>query len=122
MGTFQVELEIGDPQGERWEKLQGTVGTKAANAWVPQSVLEKLGVRVEKRVSLRHTDGRLIKRDVGQASLRIGDKSIVGTVVFGAERDPVLVGSETLQAMQLQADLSREQIVPTAGLPEKATG
>jgi hypothetical protein len=75
-------------------------------------VLEKLGVQVEKRVSLRHTDGRLIKRDVGQASLRIGDKSIVGTVVFGAERDPVLVGSETLQAMQLQADLSREQLVP----------
>jgi len=111
VGTFQVEIEIGDPQGERWEKLQGTVGTKAANAWIPQSVLEKLGVQIEKRVSLRHTDGRLIKRDVGQTQVRIGDKSIMTTVVFGAERDPVLVGSETLRELQLQADLTKEKLV-----------
>jgi hypothetical protein len=107
MGTFQVELEIGDPQGGRWEKLQGTVGTKAANAWVPQSVLERLGVRVEKRVSLRHPDGRLIKRDVGQASLRIGDKSIVGRLSRG-ERDP---GSDRSVAAKLRQTL-KEQLVP----------
>lgn len=111
MGTFQVELEVGDPQGERWEKLAATVGTKAANAWVPQPVLEKLGVQIEKRISLRHPDGRLIKRDVGQTSLRIGDKAIVGMVVFGGERDPVLVGSETLENMQLAADLAKEKLV-----------
>ena len=111
MGAFQVELEIGDPSGAQWEKLSGTVGTKAANAWVPQSVLEKLGVQIEKRVSLRHPDGRLIKRDVGQTWLRIGDKAIVGMVVFGGERDPVLVGSETLESLQLAADLAKEKLV-----------
>lgn len=111
MGTFQVEVEIGDPQGERWEKLQGTVGTKAANAWVPQPLLEKLGVQIEKRVSLRHTDGRLIKRDVGQTQVRIGGKSITTTVVFGEKRDPVLVGHETLRELELQADLTKEKLV-----------
>ncbi len=111
MGTFQVEFEIADPQGERWEKLQGMVGTKAANAWVPQAVLDQLGVQIEKRVSLRHTDGRLIKRDVGQTQVRIGNKSIMTTVVFGEKRDPVLVGSETLRDLQLQADLTKEKLV-----------
>ena len=115
MGTFQVELEIGDPQGERWEKLQGTVGTKATFAWIPASVLEQLGVQPEKRVALRHPDGRLIKRDVGQTWLRIGDKSIVGTVVFGAERDPVLVGTDTLEGMLLKADLDKGKLAPAAG-------
>ena len=111
MGQFQVEFEIADPNGERWEKLSGTVGTKAATAWVPQPLLEQLGVQVEKRVSLRHTDGRLIKRDVGQTWLRIGDKSVKGTVVFGEKRDPVLVGHETLESLQLQADLAKEKLV-----------
>ena len=118
MGTFQVEIEIGDPQGKRWKQVAGTVGTRATFAWAPRSVLEELGVQVEKRVSLRHPDGRLIKRDVGQTWLRIGDKAGVGTVVFGETRDPVLIGSDTLQNMLLKADIEKEKLVPTAGLIE----
>ena len=115
MGTFQVEIEIGDPQGERWEALSATVGTKSAFAWAPREVLEELGVHVEKRVSLRHPDGRLIKRDVGQTCLRIGDKAGAGTVVFGETRDPVLIGSDTLRDLQLKADIEKEKLVPAAG-------
>ncbi len=111
MGQFQVEFEIGDPNGGRWEKLSGIVGTKAANAWVPQPLLEQLGVQIEKRVSLRHTDGRLIKRDVGQTQVRIGDKSVTTTVVFGEKRDPVLMGHETLESLGLEADLAKEKLV-----------
>jgi len=111
VGQFQVEFEIGDPNGGRWEKLSGIVGTKAANAWVPQPLLEQLGVQIEKRVSLRHTDGRLIKRDVGQTQVRIGDKSVTTTVVFGEKRDPVLMGHETLESLGLQADLAKEKLV-----------
>ena len=116
MGTFSVEIEIGDPQGERWAKLSATVGTKAGLAWAPREVLEGLGVQPEKRISLRHLDGRLIKRDVAQTWLRIGDKAQVVTVVFGEKRDSALVGSETLQEMLLAADLDREKIVPAAGV------
>ena len=111
MGTFQVEIEIGDPQGERWEKMTATVGTKVALAWAPRDVLEQLGVKPDKRISLRHLDGRLIKRDVAQTWLRIGDKAHVVTVVFGEKRDPALVGSETLQDMLLAADVDRGKIV-----------
>ncbi len=116
MGTFQVELEIGDPKGERWEKLSATVGTKAPFAWAPRELLEGLGLQPEKRVTLRHLDGRLIKRDVAQTPLRIGDKTAVGTVVFGDKRDPVLVGSSTLQDLQLAADLDRQKLVPATGV------
>ena len=111
MGTFQVEIEVGDPSGERWEKLTATVGTKSALAWAPRELLEALGVQPEKRVSLRHLDGRLIKRDVAQTQLRIGDKAQAVTIVFGEKRDSVLVGSETLQEMLLAADLDKGKIV-----------
>ena len=114
MSTFQVAVEVGDPQGERWEKVEATVGTRATFAWVPQAALERLGVQPEKRVSLRHPDGRLIKRDVGQTSLRIGDRTCTAVVVFGAARDPVLVGTDTLEGMTLAPDYERGRLVPVA--------
>jgi predicted aspartyl protease len=121
MGTFQVEIEIGGPQGGRWEKITATVGTKSALAWAPREVLEQLGVQPEKRISLRHLDGRLIKRDVAQTWLRIGDRAKVVTVVFGEKRDTALVGSDTLEEMQLAADLDRGKIVPLGGQVEAIT-
>jgi predicted aspartyl protease len=116
MATFQVEIEIGDAKGERWEKLTATVGTKAGFAWAPREVLEGLGVQPDKRIPLRHLDGRLIKRDVAETRLRLGDKSQVVTIVFGEKRDPTLVGSETLEAMGLKADLDKEKIIPATGV------
>jgi hypothetical protein len=112
MATFDTEIEVGDPRGERWQTFTATVGTKAAFAWVPEPVLQELGVEVEKRVSLRHLDGRLIKRDVGQTKLRVGGQERIVTVVFGAKRDPVLVGSTTLEEMSLKADFTRSKVVP----------
>jgi predicted aspartyl protease len=92
------------------------VGTKAAHAWAPREVLERLGVQPEKRISLRHLDGRLIKRDVAQTQVRIGDRTETVTVVFGEKRDAALVGSETLQALRLRADASSNRLVPSDGV------
>lgn len=114
MATFEIDIEIGDPHGQRWEKLSATVGTKAGLAWAPRDVLEGLGVQPEKRIPLRHLDGRLIKRDVAETSLRIGETQKVVTIVFGEKRDPALVGSETLQAMGLTADLDKGRILSSS--------
>jgi predicted aspartyl protease len=116
MALFQIEMEVGAPNGGPAEKLTATVGTKAQYAWAPQRVLEQLGVQVEKRVPMRHPgDGRLIKRDIGQATVQIGDRVAVCPVVFGAERDAPLLGSETLEALGLQVDTVKQQLRPAAG-------
>jgi hypothetical protein len=116
MGTFEIEIEVGDAQGERWDKLTATVGTKAVFAWAPRELLEGLGLQPAKRIPLRHLDGRLIKRDVVDTWLRLDDKSQIVTFVFGEKRDPALVGSETLQALGLSADLDKAKIVPASGV------
>jgi hypothetical protein len=111
MGTFDVEIEVGDPQGERWERATATVGTKATLAWAPRELLERLGVQPGKRIPLRHLDGRLIKRDTAETWLRVDGQSQMVTFVFGEKRDPTLIGSETLQQLGLAADLTRGSIV-----------
>ena len=37
MGTFSVEIEIGDAAGERWETVEALVDTGASYTWLPRS-------------------------------------------------------------------------------------
>ena len=44
MGTFSVEIEIGDPAGERWESVEALVDTGATYPVIPRPLLESLAV------------------------------------------------------------------------------
>ena len=44
MGTFGVTIEIGDPQGQRFEAMNALVDTGATYTVVPASLLVRLSV------------------------------------------------------------------------------
>ena len=44
MGTFRVPIEIGDPQGDRFERVEALVDTGASYSVLPASVLRQLEV------------------------------------------------------------------------------
>jgi predicted aspartyl protease len=44
MGTFRVEIEIGDAAGERWETVETLVDTGAMYTTAPAPLLRRLGV------------------------------------------------------------------------------
>ena len=44
MGTFMVDMEIGDPSGKRYVPFSGIVGRKSTFTALPTSLLESLGV------------------------------------------------------------------------------
>ncbi|MDQ7828606.1 MAG: aspartyl protease family protein [Armatimonadota bacterium] len=58
MGTFRVTLELGDPQGHRWEALDAVVDTGASYTWAPRDVLQRLGVTPQFRREFVTADGR----------------------------------------------------------------
>ena len=43
MGTFNVQLEIGDPDGQRFETVEAMVDSGATFTFIPRSLLERLG-------------------------------------------------------------------------------
>jgi len=47
MGSFRVQVEIGDPAGNRFDTIEALVDTRATYTWVPRDLLERLGVRPE---------------------------------------------------------------------------
>ena len=116
MGTFSVDVEIGSPDGSRFETFRALVNTRARLTTLPGSVLRELGVVAYRQLPFILADGRRIRRDVGQTWLRIDGQSVTTLVVFGDEGIEPLLGAYSLQGLMLAVDTPNERLVSTDGL------
>ena len=122
MGTFSVSVQIGDPQGQRFESLEALVDTGASDTVVPRRVLERLGVPVQERWPYTLADDRVVEQDIGQTALRIDSTSRIVVVVFGDSEGTVLLGASSLEAFHLAADPVGKRLVPVPGLLMEMSG
>jgi clan AA aspartic protease len=111
-----VELEIGDPQGGRYEKVSVPVDTGSAYTVVPRSMLERLGVKPFRRARFRLADGRTFDQEIGQTWVRFNGIEAIRIVAFGDQGDEPLLGADTLQGLLLAVDPVGERLVPVEAL------
>jgi clan AA aspartic protease len=104
MGTFRVTIQIGDPQGQRYESVEALVDTGASDTVVPRPILQRLGVPVQERWPFTLADDRVVEYDLGQTSMRINGASRIVSVVFGEAGGPVLLGASALEVFHLSVD------------------
>jgi predicted aspartyl protease len=78
---------------------------------VPRTVLESLGIRIEKTLRLRTADGRVAQRDIGYALVHAAGVETNDEVVFGEVGDMVLLGSRSLEGMNLRVDAREKRLV-----------
>ena len=116
MGTFRVEIEVGDPTGGRFERIDALVDTGATYTSLPHPLLDALGVTPQARDSFLLADGRRVKRDIGRTWIRIGEQAEMTLVVFGDPASPALLGAYALQGLRLAADPVARRLVPVPGL------
>ena len=116
MGTFNVTIEIGDPQGQRWEPVEALVDTGASYTWMPLSVLQTLGVTPTLRFPFVLADGTQIERDVAETRVRFDGQERTTLVVFGDEGSQPLLGAYTLEGFLLSPDPVNQRLVPVPGL------
>ena len=116
MGTFSVPIEIGSPDGTRYEPVNALVDTGASYTVIPAALLRQLGVTAHTRVAFIMADGSQIRRDVGRAWIRIGEKSEITLVVFGHDDAEALLGAYAMQGLLLTADPPNQRLIPAPGL------
>ena len=116
MGTFRKEIEIGTPDGSRYESFIALVDTGASITTLPGSSLRELGVSPHDQLTYAPAGGRRIQRDVGQTWLRIDGRSVITLVVFGDEGVQPLLGAYSLQGLMLAVDTPNERLVRTEAL------
>ena len=116
MGTFYWPMEVGSPDGLRWETVYALVDTGASHTVLPASLLRRLGVAPYRTVLHRIADGSRIPREIGETKLRVNGLEATRIVAFSDDNLPPLLGADTLQGILLVVDPVEERLVPTDAL------
>ena len=122
MGTFSVDVEIGDPDGREFVVVNALVDTGATYSAVPGSLLRRLGVepRDDRRFSL--VDGRVARLPMGATTMRLVGEEWTVPVIFAPEDARPLLGATALEAFGLMADPDEGRLVPNDALLMQAAG
>ena len=123
MGIFRVDVEIENPAhpGERRTLRSVLVDTGAELSWVPTGVLESLRVERNRRSYFRQADGTVLERWTGIVVITVAGKRTGDDVVFGEPGDLVLLGSRTLEGLNLRVDPVTKQLLDAGPAPAAAT-
>ena len=113
MGTFRttMRIESAERRGETRAVEGALVDTGSEYTWVPRAVLESLGVNAERLQRFIVADGRTLERSIGFAIVHAAGTSAPDLVVFAQHDDMVLLGSRSLEGMNLRVDAARKQLV-----------
>ena len=112
MGTFSVEIEIGDSLREQWVTLDALVDTGAFITSVPASILRELGVEPMGQRRVRFGQGEVRNLDYGQTWLRAEGQEITTFVLFNDEGTTPLLGAYAIEGLFMAVDPVTQQLVP----------
>lgn len=122
MGTFRVDVEIENPArpGERRTLREVLVDTGAELSWIPAQLLQSLGVERNNLWRFRQADGTILERWTGIVVLSVAGKRTGDDVVFGEAGDLVLLGSRTLEGLNLRVEPVTKRLVDAGPAPAAA--
>jgi len=114
MGTVRITMGVENLHrpGVRIDLADVMVDTGSELTWIPRELLQQLGITVRWRRRFIVADGRTLERDVGYAMLHAAGASTVDDVVFAETSDMTLLGSRTLEGLNLKIDVARKELVP----------
>ena len=113
MGTFRTTLSIENPgrRGTLRQLSDVLVDTGSELTWIPRSLLEELGIAVERRYRFVVADGRVLERHVGYAIVHVEGVATADDVVFAEPEDLVLLGARSLEGLNLRIDPRARRLV-----------
>ena len=112
MGAFRVQIEVGDPEGKRFQTVEALVDTGATNTALPASLLESLGVTPYTTTLFELADGRELELGVGRTWVRVNGRQEFTQVVFAGEETEPILGAVTLEEMGLAVDPVKRRLQP----------
>lgn len=122
MGTFRIDVEIENPArpGERRTLASVLVDTGAELSWAPADVLESLGVERNNKWRFRQADGTILERWTGIVVISVAGRRTGDDVVFGEPGDLVLLGSRTLEGLNVRVEPVTKRLIDAGPAPAAA--
>ena len=119
MGSFRTDVEIENPArpGERVRLSNVLVDTGAELSWFPARDLDALGIPRRKLMRFRQASGTVLERWTGGAIVHAADTSTFDDVVFGEPSDLILLGSRSLEGLNVTIDPVFKRFVDAGPAP-----
>ena len=123
MASFFTPMEVGDPQGTRYEPVNALVDENLVNGGatyniLPSSMLARLNVRPTEMGTFVIAFGNRIMLEVGETRVRLDGREYTVPVVFGDDHVQPILGAVTLEVFRLAIDPANQRLVPVdAWLP-----
>ena len=119
MGSFRIDVEIENPvrPGARHEVRNVLVDTGAELSCLPAQVLDSLGISRRKLLRFRQADGSVLERWTGPAFVYAAGTSTIDEVIFGEPSDLVLLGSRSLEGLNLRIDPVAKRLIDAGPMP-----
>ncbi len=103
----------------RREELPAMVDTGAVMLLLPQEVVDRLGLEVQREIRVSYADDRKEKRSVaGPLTIKIGDRFMNTDCIIGPESCDALIGQVVLEELDLLADCTNRRLVPHPESPD----
>ena len=122
MGTFSVEMEVGNLGRDRYQPAKALVDTGSSDTAIPENILRDLGVVPTGRRRFRLADESLVTYPIGQARARLLGQDLVVLVVFTPQGTMPLLGATTLETFGLAANPVGRELVEVPGLMKRTSG
>ena len=117
MGLFNVRVSILNPaQPGRKRELDLLVDTGSLFTWVPEPLLEEIGITPAQTRQFRTITGAFIERRIGIAVVVWDGRIGAMNVVFGEQGDRAVLGVTALESLSVTADPVERVLVPVVSL------
>ena len=116
MGTFTVQIEIGNRFDGEFMPLEAMVDTGASYLMIPEDLLRQLGVRQTERRVFQLADHRTVEYDMGVLELKLDGRQIPVPVVFAEEGTSPLLGAVALEIFGLGVDPVSQKLMSVVSL------
>ena len=116
MGTFSVQIEIGDANRERWVPMDALVDTGATMTSAPGSLFRELGIEPVSKQLFEFAQGEVRLMDIGYTWVRFEGQEILTQVLFNEEGAPPLLGAIALENAFMGVDPVAKRLIPVRGL------
>lgn len=119
MGSLRTDVELENPArpGKRARFSGVLVDTGSELSWFPADVLESIGMERLKLMRFRQASGTVLERWTGVAIMCAAGTSTGDEVVFGQPGDMVLLGSRSLEGLNVTIDPVYKRLVDAGPAP-----
>jgi len=110
---FEVSVRLSSLLApDRSSEISLLVDTGATISWIPQEVLQNLGVTPYSRLPFSLADGRRLERDITAVLVQIDARKAPIEVAFAEAGETAVLGATALEGLGLMVDPVAKKLVP----------